>query len=298
MLKILLALVASCWMIAGALAQDGARAYFLLPENSNIISLTGTLLHLETGGSTFGAGTITASYRRSVDLGGNAGAILIGMPFGSVSAAFNPMTGLGNVTTPFAPGDLFVGGELGFLGSPSLSPMDYAQYKPGFRASVAAKLFLPTGNYDSTRPISLGQNRWSLQASLPISYVLADSMIDTDLTTFEIVPNVQIFGDNNAPFGLATPSSKDPIWGIEGHITRSLGPTWWVALDGYYKSGGRTSTSGVTVTAAQDSLSLGATVGLVVSPALAFRLSYVEQVYSSAANTRGRGVELTTAFSF
>lgn len=298
MLRILLAMTLSSLMITGALAQDGARAYLLLPENTDIIGLTGNALHAESAGSRFDVGVVTAAYRRSIDIGGNAGTILIGVPVGGLSASINTGFGIVDVNTSPALGDLFVGGELGLLGSPSLSPMDYAQYKPGLRASVAAKLFLPTGDYSATRMANLGQNRWSLQASLPISYVLGDTMIASDLTTFEIVPNVQIFGDNNDPFGPATVSSQQPIWGVEGHITRTFSPVVWAALDGYFKSGGETSANGVTLTKAQDSFAVGATLGLVLSQSVALRLSYVEQVYSSTPNSVARGVELTTAFTF
>jgi len=298
MFRILLAVVASALMITGAFSQDGARAYFLLPENTNIISLTGTALHAEAAGSKFDIGVVTASYRRSIDVGGNAGSVLIGLPVGGISASIDTGFGIVNENAGPALGDLFVGAELGLLGSPSLAPMDYAQYKPGLRAGIAAKLFLPTGSYSSSKMVNVGQNRWSLQASLPISYVLADSMIDGDLTTFEIVPHVQIFGDNNDPFGPATVISQQPVWGVEGHITRTFSPTVWAALDGYFKSGGETSANGVVVTKAQDSFSLGATLGLVLSQSVAMRLTYVEQVYSSAPGSAGRGVELTTAFRF
>jgi hypothetical protein len=304
MSRIVLAAVASCLMITGALSQDGARAYFLLPEDTDILSLTGTLLHAEAAGSQFGVIVVTTSYRHSIDVAGNAGAILVGLPVGSLSASLDTGMGIVDLDTDLAQGDLILAGELGLLGSPSLAPMDYAQYKPGLRAGIAAKLFLPTGDYDSSRLLNMGGNRWSLEASLPISYVLADTMLDPELTTFEIVPSVQIFGDNNDPSpltdpsGLATVSSQEPLWTLEGHITRTFGPTVWVALDGYYVLGGQVSADGVPVGTAKESLSLGATLGLVLSPSVALRLSYLEQVYSNVPNSVARGVQLASAFAF
>ena len=128
MLRVMLAAVASCLMITGALSQDGARAYFLLPEETDIVSLTGTLLQAESAGSKFGVIVVTPSYRRSIDVAGNAGAILIGLPLGSLSASLDTGMGIVDLSTAPAQGDLFIGGELGLLGSPSLAPMDYAQY--------------------------------------------------------------------------------------------------------------------------------------------------------------------------
>ncbi len=301
MSRIVLAAVASCLMITGALSQDGARTYYLLPQDTDILSLTGTLLHAEAAGSQFGVIVVTTSYRHWIDVAGNAGSILVGLPIGSLSASLG---GIVDLDTDLAQGDLILAGELGLLGSPSLAPMDYAQYKPGLRAGIAAKLFLPTGDYDSSRLLNMGGNRWSLEASLPISYVLADTMLDPELTTFEIVPSVQIFGDNNDPSpltdpsGLATVSSQEPLWTLEGHITRTFGPTVWVALDGYYVLGGQVSADGVPVGTAKESLSLGATLGLVLSPSVALRLSYLEQVYSNVPNSVARGVQLASAFAF
>ena len=78
---------------------------------------------------------------------------------------------------------------------------EYFQYKPGLQASVESKLFLPTGDYDPDRIVSLGQNRWTLEAGLPITYVLGDTMLDPSLTTFEVRPVVLVFGDNDDVFG-------------------------------------------------------------------------------------------------
>ena len=297
-MRILLAVVASCLMVTGALSQDGARAYFLLPEDTNIASLTAYHLHTEAGATKIDVGVLVASYRRTIDVGGNAGAFLIGLPVGSLSGAIDTGFGIVPQNNNLALGDFFVGGELGLFGSPSLSPLDYSQYKPGFRAGVAAKLFMPTGDYNSNRLANLGQNRWALHASLPISYVLGDSMIDPAITTIEIVPSVHIFGNNNDAVGPASVSSQDPLWKLEGHVTHTFSPTIWAALDAYYENGGRTSSDGVQTAKARESFSLGATLGLVLSQSLALRLTYVEQVYSNTPNAVGRGVELTTAFMF
>jgi len=298
LLKAVVATAAAFMLTNAALSQDGARAHFLVPTDTKILSLTATFLEANVGGSDFKAGVLTPSYRGSIDLGGNAGTILIGIPFGSLSASLDTRMGIIDLSTDLAQGDLFVGAEVGLVGSPTLAPIDYAQYKPGFRASVAAKLFLPTGDYDSSRLLNLGGNRWSLQASLPISYVLGETMIDPALTTFDIMPVVQIFGDNEDSFGSADVTSQDPVWGVEGHITRTLTPTVWAAVDGYYERGGETSSDGVRNGDAKETLSLGATLGLTLSASLAVRLSYDEVVYTSEPDSAGRHMAVTAAYRF
>jgi hypothetical protein len=296
--RLLTMVIAFALLITGAHAQDGARAFHLLPENTNVFSVTLDVVHAEIGGSVIDATAVTPSYRRSIDVLGNAGTILIGFPVGGLSASLGTPVGNINVNTPAALGDLFIGGSLGLFGSPSLSPLEYVQYKPGLRGTVSARLFLPTGAYDPNSPLNIGGNRWSLQASLPISYVLGDTMIAADLTTFEIMPTVQIFGDNTNPFGPATVTGQAPLFGLEGHITRNFGQAVWASLDGAFRWGGETSANGVSLGDAQQSFAVGATLGLTFTPTIAVRLSYEEILYSSAPNADGRSFRATSAFLF
>lgn len=295
-------------MAAGAQAQDGARAYHLMPEGTDIISLATVHMNLgrvyEPGGTIEAtdstATTVTPSYFRTFDLFGNASAFVVGMPFGRASTMLDTIGGDFELDTGITYGDLFVGGLFGLVGSPSLEVMEYVQYKPGFRAGVVTKLFLPTGDYDPAEDLNLGQNRWSLQASLPISYVLGESMLDPGLTTFEIVPSVHIFGDNTDPIvsTMASVTGQAPLFGIEAHVTRNFGNAIWASLDGHYEFGGETSADGVGNGDAVQNLSLGATLGVTFSPTFQLRLAYEEMVYSNIPDSTARTFNLTTAVLF
>lgn len=299
MLKTTLAAIASLFlMLGGAQAQDGARAFALTPQGTDIISLTMNALHTEVGGSVVDVGVLTPSFRTAIEVGGNAGAILIGMPVGSLSGSIDLGGTIIDQEADPAQGDLFVAAQLGLIGSPSLSPMDFAQYKPGFRLGVAGRLFLPTGDYDPDRFVNLGQNRWSLQASLPMSYVLADSMIDPQMTTLELVPTVTFFGDNNDPVGgVADVSSAAPLFSLEGHVTHNFSSQVWGGLDAAYVAGGETAYDGVSNNDAKQAVSLGATLGLILSPAFSLRIRYDEVVWSRN-DDGGRGLEIAAAYTF
>jgi hypothetical protein len=300
--RIAVAAAASLSMISGAVAWDGARAYHLRPEGSSDVSLTMTMLHgegmVELLGeqSELNVNVVSPAYRHTFDLFGNAGTFLIGIPLGTLD--FSTTSGVIDAETGFVQGDMFIGGVWGLVGSPSLSVMDYVQYKPGFQASVAARLFLPTGDYDASRSANLGLNRWSLQASLPISYVLGDTMVDPELTTFEIRPLVHIFGDNEDPFGGADVVSQAPIFGAEAHITRNFGNSIWAGLDGFYEIGGETSADGVAQGDGLETLAVGATMGVSFSPEFATRFSYRQLVYSNVEDASGHTFEVSAAYLF
>lgn len=307
MTRIGMAVFTACGLIVGgAQAQDGARAYHLLPEGTDIISLATVHMQLgrvfepvDTINSTDSmATTLTPSYLRTFDVFGNVGAFVVGIPFGGASTLLDTLGGDFEYDTGVTHGDLFIGGLLGLVGSPSLAPMDYVQHKPGFRAGVVTKLFLPTGDYDPDRQLNLGANRWSLHASLPISYVLGESMLDPSLTTFEIVPSVHIYGDNTDPTSMADVTGQAPLFGIEGHITRNFGNAVWASLDGHYEFGGETSADGVGNNDAVQNLSFGATLGLSLSPTVQLRLAYEEMVYSNVPNSTARTINITSAVLF
>ncbi|MBN9363026.1 MULTISPECIES: transporter [unclassified Devosia] len=299
--RIAIAALASVSMISSALAWDGARAYHLRPGGASDISLALNVIHAEDtrlglGDTTLDVWALTPTYRTTFDVMGNVGFVLIGLPVGGMT--FDSLAG--TIDTGIAQGDLVLGAGLGLAGMPALAPMDYAMHKPGFQAMVEGKLFLPTGDYDANRMVNLGQNRWSFQASLPISYALGDNMIDPELTTFEIRPVLQVFGDNEDPFvGTgANVMSQAPIFGVEGHITRNFGNSVWAAIDGYYETGGETSFDGVGQGDGLETLALGATLGLVLSQNVATRLSYRHLVYSNDPDLAGHTLELTAAYLF
>ncbi|CAN7199256.1 transporter [Devosia sp. LjRoot16] len=299
--RIAIAALASASMVSGALAWDGARAYHLRPGGASDISLALNLLHVENtllglGDTTLDVGVLTPTYRKTFDIMGDVGFVLIGLPVGGMT--FDSL--LPTVDTGIAQGDLVLGAGVGLVGMPALAPMDYAMHKPGFQAMVEGKLFLPTGDYDANRMVNLGQNRWTFQASLPISYALGDNMIDPELTTFEIRPVVVIFGDNEDPF-VDVPAnvvSQAPIFGLEGHITRNFGNSIWAAVDAYYETGGETSWDGVAKGDGVETLALGATLGLVLSPNVATRMTYRHTVYSSDPDLSGHALEITAAYLF
>jgi len=299
-----MAAVASASMVTGALSWEGARAYHLLPEGTSDLSLALTLLQADglidlgglLDGTDLGVSVLTPTYRHSFDIMGNIGTAMVALPLGTVS--FESSSGIIDVDTEFAQGDLLIGGSLGLVGMPALSLMEYVQHKPGFQAMAAAKLFLPTGDYDPDRIVNFGLNRWSFQASLPVGYVLGDTMIDPELTTFEIRPVLQIFGDNEDAYGPASVASIAPIFGVEGHVTRNFGNSLWAGLDAFYETGGETSVDGVPLGDGLETVALGATLGLVLTPAVAMRLSYRELVYSNQPEASGRSLEITSAFLF
>jgi hypothetical protein len=292
-----LLLLAPALLLASQLSSsavgDGPRAYMLAPAGSSILAGYGLFLDgnqaLNPGISsntldiTVDVGVL--QYTHTFELAGQSGGLFLIAPYGSTEGTFNTrrFTRSGESS---GLGDLQLGAVFGLYGSPSMEVADYIAYDPGFSAGLLARITAPTGEYDETKVINLGANRWGLQVGVPMGYYLGDSFLDPCLTSFELLPSVYFFGDNSDPFR-AGGSGQDPLYQIEAHITRNLGRMFWVSLDANYQFGGETTTDGVKGNDHKESFALGCTLGVNLSKFLSVNATYGSVISHNANGADG-----------
>jgi hypothetical protein len=279
---------------ANAQQGDGARAYQLLPDGARSAAVWALSAQ---GNSTIDPGRVfrgtnvdvtmsILQFTQTINVAGQQAGLFAVFPLGELSVDFN-LRGGTRTATSTGTGDLVLGGVFGLVGSPALSLPDYLAYDPGASLGVLAKVGLPTGTYDPDQLVNLGGNRVWGQFGLPMGYVLGTSYLDPELTTFELLPSVIVYGDNNDPFGPATSTGQDPLWLVEAHITRNLSRAFWVSLDAVYMYGGETSTNGVANNDTQRSLGMGATAFLHLPDNAGLKLTYGETVSANADGADG-----------
>jgi hypothetical protein len=283
---------------------EGPRAYELGPVPSQALNVYGMFGRANDSfdpGSVVPGGVGVAvnggiiEYARGFALAGKGGLWLVALPFGAASRSVNA-GGRSRTDSRSGIGDMQLTADFGLVGSPALSEKDYETYRPRFAVSLLTRLYIPTGEYDRTSPVNLGQNRWAVQLGLPLAHYLGDSFLDASLTSFELIPSVIWYGDNNEPTS-GNRSSQAPLMQLEGHLTRNLNESWWVALDSLFIQGGETTTDGVSDHNRQRSFALGATVSVAVSDAVSATLSYTEEVSRNNYGVGGRAIRLLAEFS-
>ena len=302
MLKNRLALTGAVVLTAGLLGSahvhaqaqgDGPRAYQMLPEGVRALTVYGIS---QDGNETIDPATIIEGADISIDIGivqyvhpisvrGQASGLFIALPFGQVDGSFSarpPFNGISGDASGV--GDVVVGAIIGLKGSPSLSLQEYAKFKPGFAIGALTKLTLPTGSYTQDKALNLGANRWNLQLGAPMGWIIGESYLDPKLTSFELLPSVTFYGDNDEPYR-ANNMSQKPIYRLEGHITRNLNKAVWISADALVSNGGETETDGVDNNNRQYSLKLGATLSVAVAKTASLKFSYGETVDSNNNNS-------------
>ncbi|MBV9316682.1 MAG: transporter [Gammaproteobacteria bacterium] len=288
-----------------ARAQDeGARAYELAPAGTRTLNLYGIFGRgnalFDPGANTSAAGELIVNggiieYAHGFALAGNAGTLLVSLPFGEASRS----VAIGDAShrdSRSGIGDLQLTAAFGLVGSPALRELDYESYRPHVTLAVLTRLYLPTGAYDRNSPVNLGQNRWAVQLGLPLALYRGNSLLDPALTSFELIPSVIVYGNNDEPAS-GDVSHQAPLLQLEAHLTRNLNSSVWIALDGLLVEGGETTTDGVSDHNRQRSAALGATGSVALSDTASLTLSYTEEVSRNHSGLSGHVIRLIAAFT-
>ena len=285
---------------------DGPRAYFPPPINTNVFSVYGMRVE---GNSTFSAGIVNpglevdvdlviAQYTRTMSISDRYVSFTVVQPTGDLTST---------VSLPNAPnfqdqtssnglGDTQILVSAGLYNLPPLTKENYASFKPGFAVGGLARLTLPTGEYDEDKSANLGANRYSMQLGAPITFGFGESFLDPRLTTFDLVPSVTFFGDNDDPFRAGT-VSQSPLYKLEAHLTHNFNPGIWASIDGIYSYGGETETDGQSDDNKQRSLNMGASLGVQFSKSLGLKLSYGETIDRNDDGLDGEFTRLTLIYT-
>jgi hypothetical protein len=143
------------------------------------------------------------------------------------------------------------------IGGPALSTQAFAARKPGPIVGASVVAVLPTGEYNPTRLINIGANRWALKPEIGVSYPMGRWQADA-------YAGVWLFGDNDNFFG-GRRKTQDPMGSFQAHLSYTVRPRLWAAVDATYYTGGATRLDGVGGSDRQNNVRVGATVSLPVA---------------------------------
>ena len=154
-------------------------------------------------------------------------------------------------------GDPLVRLSVNFLGAPALSLKDFSGYRQDLIVGGTLLLSLPLGQYDSSKVVNIGTNRWSVKAELGFSK-------EWGAWTVDVAPSVTVFTDNNDFLGGGT-VEQDLLYAAQGHLIYGFQSGIWLALDGTIYTGARTRVNGAQQDNEQSNTRLGATIAVPVN---------------------------------
>lgn len=150
---------------------------------------------------------------------------------------------------------------------------------------------MPTGSYDPDRLINPGKNRWAVKPQLALGTPVTPSSWLTANAA------VEFYQDNDQYFGGRT-LGQSPVFTIDAHYSVNLNRAIWVSADAIYTAGGETKIEGVAQDNVQNTLRLGLSGNLNLTPVDAISVGFMTTVAkeSYTANATTFQVSYSTAW--
>jgi len=167
--------------------------------------------------------------------------------------------------------------SVNLFGAPALSLKEFANYKQDLIVGVSLQVSAPLGQYDDSKLLNLGSNRWSFRPELGISKAWGQ-------WTYEIAPSVTFFADNPDFFN-GKRFAQAPLYLVRSSLIRNFDSGAWVSLDGTYFKGLRTTVNGVPGDNEQENVRAGFTVGLPVDRQNSIKLNASTGIYSRTGSS-------------
>jgi len=167
--------------------------------------------------------------------------------------------------------------SVNLYGAPALDLKEFASYKQDLIIGAALQVSVPLGQYDDTRLVNIGTNRWFFKPSLGISKTEGP-------WTLEATTAVTFYTDNTDFFGGHT-RQQDPLYSAQANVIRGFANGIWAAVGASYVTGGTTTLDGVNKRDLQRNWRVGAILALPVNRQNSVKLLASDGVSSRTGNS-------------
>jgi hypothetical protein len=169
--------------------------------------------------------------------------------------------------------------SVNLIGGPAMSAREFVRWKQKALLGVSLTFVARTGQYDPTKFINLGSNRWAFKPEVGFSRRWGSWLFDAYGAVWFFTTNPEFFSNNSFSPGTNT-KAEAPVEAFEGHLSYDVKPRLWVSLDANFWTGGDTSINGISnPITLQRSSRVGATVSIPVNEHQSVKFSYSKGAY-------------------
>jgi len=262
------------------------RAYVITPVGSNAFTFTenlyaGAIEFNSTVPITGASGTINLlvpTLYHGLSFFGRSANITAGLPYaiGTFSAQ---VVNQEQSTYRSGLGDGIVRFSVNLKGGPAMKLPQFMKWKQKTLLGVSLLVQFPSGQYDPTKLVNIGDNRWAFKPEFGYSERWGHWVLDGYGAVWFFTANPEFFSHNKYFPGTRS-QSEEPIIAFEGHLSRDFKPRLWVSLDANFWFGGKTSLNGVQNAATlQRNSRVGATAAIPISKHQSLKFSYANGAY-------------------
>jgi len=157
--------------------------------------------------------------------------------------------------------------SVNFVGGRALTRREFAQAERPTIVGASLTVVPPLGQYDQTKLVNLGANRWSYKPEIGVSHSINKKW------TIDGYVGAWLFTTNEQYYTGSSVRSQDPIYAFQGHASYTVKPRLWVAFDATWYSGGTASVDGVQQGNQQRNSRIGATASVPLAQRHSFKAS-------------------------
>jgi len=152
------------------------------------------------------------------------------------------------------------------LGGPALSAREFAARPPRTTMGASLVVLAPTGQYDPSKLVNVGTNRWAFKPEVGLSHPSGRWFLELYAGTWLFTVNDDFFGGSRR--------EQSPLLAVQGHFSYTFRPRLWLAGDATFYTGGRTTVDGVEKADLQRNTRLGLTLAVPIKRRSALKASW------------------------
>ena len=217
----------------------------------------------------------TIIYLRTFNIFGKLGRAQVMIPYAFL-AGDAKLAGIDTSGTRRGFADARIRLGVNIFGSPALSLKEFQRFQQTTIFGASVVVSVPIGQYDNTKLINLGSNRWGIKPEIGFSH-------QHHRLYFEMYAGIW-FSTKNLDFLQTLTLEQEPIFSFQWHVGYIFKSGIWLAIDGAHVNGGKTKIDGVYSDSFQRNWRLGGSLSVPLG-----RQHSIKVLYHSGIWTRFGG---------
>lgn len=163
-------------------------------------------------------------------------------------------------------GDPSVRLTVNFVGAPALEMPRFMTYRQKTVVGASIRVVAPLGQYDNTKLINLGTNRWTFAPRVGVSQRAGHWNLEAVASAWFYTDNPDIQGKR---------LEQDPLFALQGSVAYLFERGAWLAVDGGWGSGGRATVDGNKSETRQENARFGVTFAYPLTKRTSLKLAWI-----------------------
>jgi hypothetical protein len=173
-------------------------------------------------------------------------------------------------------GDGVLNATVFLVGAPAMTPQEFRDYRAKTVVGFNLRVKVPIGQYDPSKLINLGSNRWQVAPALALSQWIGNLSLEAYALAWLFSDNDALLGDNVL--------SQAPLYAFQFNVGYNFNRNLWLSAGVRQTEGGRTTLNGVERDDPTRNTRLGIVIGLPLAPQHTLKLAGTTGLWTTAGN--------------